>query len=113
MEIYLNIKGYQKTNSENWDDTWCNVDLERGNYEAYIDCCNENGINMSYNVLNFTVEEEKPNIYYSIEPKTNRIKIWWDRIPNVNICDLKIWKDRIWEGSAVKIVWDITEDNLH
>lgn len=22
MEIYLNIKGYQKTNSENWDDTW-------------------------------------------------------------------------------------------
>lgn len=27
MEIYLNIKGYQKTNSENWDDTWCNVDF--------------------------------------------------------------------------------------
>lgn len=95
----------------NITDTWCNVDLEPGNYEAYIDCCNKNGINMSYNVLNFTVEEEKPNIYYSIEPKTNRIKIWWDRIPNVNICDLKIWKDKIWEGDAVKIVWDITEDN--
>lgn len=27
MEIYLNIKGYQRTNSENWDDTWCNVDF--------------------------------------------------------------------------------------
>ena len=27
MEIYLNIKSYQKTNSENWDDTWCNVDF--------------------------------------------------------------------------------------
>lgn len=31
MEIYLNIKGYQKTNSENWDDTWCNVDAESRN----------------------------------------------------------------------------------
>lgn len=28
MEIYLNIKGYQKTNSENCDDTWCSVDFE-------------------------------------------------------------------------------------
>ena len=28
MEIYLNIKGYQKTNSENWDDTWCNIDFD-------------------------------------------------------------------------------------
>lgn len=27
MEIYLDIKGYEKTNSENWDDTWCNVDF--------------------------------------------------------------------------------------
>ena len=27
MEMYLNIKGYQKTNAENWDDTWCNVDF--------------------------------------------------------------------------------------
>lgn len=27
MEIYLNIKGYEKTNSENWHDTWCMVDF--------------------------------------------------------------------------------------
>lgn len=27
MEIYIDIKGYEKTNFENWDDTWCNVDF--------------------------------------------------------------------------------------
>lgn len=27
MEIYLNINDYVKTNSDNWDSTWCRVDF--------------------------------------------------------------------------------------
>ena len=80
MEIYLNIKGYQKTNSENWDDTWCNVDFSF-RFQGCIDYSMNDGeillaceVESLEKILTELLEDklqQTKNMYSFIEPDFN------------------------------------------
>lgn len=99
MEIYLNINGYEKTNSDNWDSTWCQVDFSfmfpdcinysKSNDEVLLACeieSLENGLTnllerlwvICYDTLSLKVNPEGSSLkgwvhFLTIAPENERI----------------------------------------
>lgn len=79
MEIYLNINGYEKTNSDNWDSTWCQVDFSfmfpdcinysKNNDEVLLACEIESLENGLTNLLENRID--KKTLLSFIEPDFN------------------------------------------
>lgn len=69
MEVYLNIKGYQKTNSENSYDTWCNVD-----FAFRFQGCIDYSMNDAKILLASEIENLEKNLTDLLEDKVQQTK---------------------------------------
>lgn len=49
----------------------------------------------------------KTNVYCTVGSGYTITTFSWDTASNAKTYDLKIWKDKIWQGDAYKIIWDI------
>ena len=85
------------------------VILPVGNYEAYVDSCNDSGYTCS-NTVKFTIEKGNPvpgNTTVSVVAGTNYTpsSISWTKTANTNEYDVKIWRGTAQKGEAYKILW--------
>ena len=46
-------------------------------------------------------------VHYELGTRFTPMSIWWEKSDNAQEYDLKIWKDKLWEGDAYKIIWGI------
>ena len=85
------------------------VILPVGDYEAYVDSCNDSGYTCS-NTVKFTIEKGNPvpsNTTVSASAGTNYTptSISWLKTANTNEYDVKIWRGTAQKGEAYKILW--------
>ena len=85
------------------------VILPVGDYEAYVDSCNDSGYTCS-NTVKFTIEKGNPvpsSTTVSASAGTNYTptSISWLKTANTNEYDVKIWRGTAQKGEAYKILW--------
>ena len=85
------------------------VILPVGDYEAYVDSCNDSGYTCS-NIVKFTIEKGNPvpsSTTVSASAGTNYTptSISWLKTANTNEYDVKIWRGTAQKGEAYKILW--------
>ena len=85
------------------------VILPVGDYEAYVDSCNDSGYTCS-NTVKFTIEKGNPvpsSTTVSASAGTNYTptSISWLKTTNTNEYDVKIWRGTAQKGEAYKILW--------
>ena len=85
------------------------VILPVGDYEAYVDSCNDSGYTCS-NTVKFTIEKGNPvpsSTTVSASAGTNYTptSISWLKMANTNEYDVKIWRGTAQKGEAYKILW--------
>ena len=85
------------------------VILPVGDYEAYVDSCNDSGYTYS-NTVKFTIEKGNPvpsSTTVSASAGTNYTptSISWLKTANTNEYDVKIWRGTAQKGEAYKILW--------
>ena len=85
------------------------VILPVGDYEAYVDSCNDSGYTCS-NTVKFTIEKGNPvpsSTTMSASAGTNYTptSISWLKTANTNEYDVKIWRGTAQKGEAYKILW--------
>ena len=85
------------------------VILPVGDYEAYVDSCNDSGYTCS-NTVKFTIEKGNPvpsSTTVSASAGTNYTptSISWLKTANTNEYDVKIWRGAAQKGEAYKILW--------
>ena len=85
------------------------VILPVGDYEAYVDSCNDSGYTCS-NTVKFTIEKGTPvpsSTTVSASAGTNYTptSISWLKTANTNEYDVKIWRGTAQKGEAYKILW--------
>ena len=85
------------------------VILPVGDYEAYVDSCNDSGYTCS-NTVKFTIEKGNPvpsSTTVSAAAGTNYTptSISWLKTTNTNEYDVKIWRGTAQKGEAYKILW--------
>ena len=85
------------------------VILPVGDYEAYVDSCNDSGYTCS-NTVKFTIEKANPvpsSTTVSASAGTNYTptSISWLKTANTNEYDVKIWRGTAQKGEAYKILW--------
>ena len=60
----------------------------------------------------FSIEKKnqigKTNVYCTVGSGYTITTFSWDTASNAKTYDLKIWKDKLWQGDAYKIIWDIS-----
>ena len=60
----------------------------------------------------FSIEKKnqigKTNVYCTVGSGYAITTFSWDTASNAKTYDLKIWKDKLWQGDAYKIIWDIS-----
>ncbi|WP_418828469.1 RICIN domain-containing protein [Ruminococcus sp.] len=83
--------------------------LPVGDYEAYVDSCNDSGYTCS-NTVKFTIEKGNPvpsSTTVSASAGTNYTptSISWLKTANTNEYDVKIWRGTAQKGEAYKILW--------
>lgn len=50
----------------------------------------------------------KTNVYCSVGSGYTNTTFSWDKASNASTYDLKIWKDKLWQGDAYKILWNLS-----
>lgn len=60
----------------------------------------------------FSIEKKnqigRTNVYCTVGSGYAITTFSWDTASNAKTYDLKIWKDKLWQGDAYKIIWDIS-----
>lgn len=81
----------------------CAVVLPEGTYQAYVDACFGDEAQMS-NVVEFTV---KKGCRLDVEAGNTLTETTfrWNTAEDATRYDVKVWKDKIWEGDAYWIEW--------
>lgn len=78
--------------------------LSEGTYYAYVDARFGDDIVMS-NVVEFTV---KNGCKLTVDVGTSSIEsvFSWNKLDNINEYDIKVWKNKLWEGDPVFVEWN-------
>ena len=78
--------------------------LSEGTYYAYVDTRIGDDIVIS-NVVEFTV---KNGCKLTVDVGTSSIEsvFSWNKLDNINEYDIKVWKDKLWEGDPVFVEWN-------
>lgn len=78
--------------------------LSEGTYYAYVDTRFGNDIVIS-NVVEFTV---KNGCKLTVDVGTSSVEsvFSWNKLDNINEYDIKVWKNKLWEGDPVFVEWN-------
>ena len=85
--------------------TQCSIVIPAGTYKAYVDASYGDTFSMS-NVVQFTV---KSGCKLSVSSGNSSIDtvFSWNNVNGASEYDVKIWKNKLWDGDAYKIEWAV------
>ena len=81
----------------------CSTVLPEGTYQAYVDACFGDDVQMS-NVGEFTVKKGC-RLEVQAGNSLTGTAFLWNTADDATRYDVKVWKDKIWEGDAYWIEW--------